>query len=442
MKFKLESFIFFIMNIIFISASMDTFLNIKILGFSLRFVFVPIILLIAISLLYIIKNRNTTTIKFLGIIPAMIWLLFLILFIPNTSIIVRNIAYIIWLIIYFAFIPTVSLYISNEMQLIKLVKYYIQSFFIVSIFCIVQFTLGVFKINLLVQQWWRNGLPRASGFSYEPSYLATYMLLGWVTCFYLIISKSEYIRYFRVNRSIIFISLAIVLSGSRMGILFILVIPLVYILYSIKSLFLKFQISKIALRYFVIISLVISGSIVYFTYNFNQAIVFLNGIGLFGTVDHSYKIRTSDQDATFQAFKNSPIIGYSLGGLPTQIALIKDRKNITKQTEAKDYEGVNTFIEVLAASGIFGFLFFIYYFYTLFKKNISISRIIRTFNPEFTKIVFALLTSFFCELLILIFNQNILRAYVWVHIAIINCIFYTMVIMVAEKNKKRIILSK
>lgn len=429
MKIKLESFIFFLINIIFISSSMDTFLNIKLGGFSLRFVFVPIVILIIISTLYVIKNGSSARLKFLGIIPALIWLFFLVLFIPNTSIIVRNIAYVMWLFIYFAFIPVVSLYIKNEFQLIKLVKYYIQSFFVVSIFCIVQFLLGLFKINLLVQQWWLNGLPRASGFSYEPSYLATYMLLGWVTCFYLIISKSQYIKYLRVNISIIFISLAIVLSGSRMGILFIIAIPLFFIIYSIKSLFIKFQISKLALRYFLIISLTISGSVVYFTYHFDQAIVFLNGVGLFGTVNHSYKVRTSDQDATFQAFKNSPIIGYSLGGIPTQIALIKQNKSITTQNEAKDFEGVNTYLEVLAASGFFGFIFFAYYFYLLFKKNLNISKIIRSFNPEFYKVVMAILLAFFCELIILIFNQNILRAYLWVHIAILNCIFYVMVTM-------------
>lgn len=415
---------------------MDTFLNLRIFGFSLRFVFIPILLLITFSIYYICYVKEK--LKFLGIFPALIWLLFLIAFIPNTSILVRNIAYVVWLIIYFAFIPILPIFVRYDIQFVKVIKYYLLSFSIVAVFSILQFIFGVFNIDLLIQQRWANGLPRASGFSYEPSYLATYMIIGWIICFYLIISKSYYRNYLNVHINIIFISLAIFFSGSRMGILFILLIPSIYIIYSLKSIIKNLKINKLAVKYFLIIAIAVSSTLVYFTYHFDQALVYLNGLGIMGTVSHSYVMRSNDQEDTFKAFKKSPIIGYSLGGLPTQVALIRG-KTITTQKEAKDYEGLNIFAEVLAASGIIGFMFFAYYFYLLFKKSIMVSKLIKVFNPEFYKIAMAILLAFFCELLILIFNQNILRAYLWVHIAIVNCVFYVMVNMVKQKNTSQII---
>ena len=119
MKVRFETIIFFLLNIIFISSSMDTFLNIKIFGFSLRFVFIPILILIFYGIFHLLANKKSNKkILFLGIVPVFIWLLFLIVFIPNTTILVRNIAYVIWLIIYLAFVPTVSHFITNEIQLI------------------------------------------------------------------------------------------------------------------------------------------------------------------------------------------------------------------------------------------------------------------------------------------------------------------------------------
>ena len=426
MKLKLETIIFILLNIIFISSSMDTFLNIKILGFSLRFVFIPIILLIIFGFLHFFSDeKSNNKILFLGIVPLFIWLLLLILFIPNTTILFRNIAYVVWLIIYLAFVPAVSHFIRSEIQLIKLLKYYLNSFFFIACFGVIQFIAGLFGINLLIQQWWLNGIPRASGFSYEPSYLATYMLLGWVVNFFLITSKSKFNKYFSCSRNIIFLSIAIILSGSRMGILFLIAIPSLYILISLKSIFLRLQIHKRAIQYLVGLFIFITSTLGYFTYNFDQALVYLNGLGVYGTVGHSYDVRTNDQRATFNAFLRSPIIGYSLGGLPTQVALSKGKK-ITTQEEAKDYEGLNIFAEILAASGIFGFCFFMSFLYIIFRKNWKLICYLKIIDPEWRKIIAALLLSLFCELMILVFNQNILRAYLWVHIAMINAAFYVM----------------
>ncbi|TAH27100.1 MAG: hypothetical protein EAZ07_02375 [Cytophagales bacterium] len=422
MKLSLKSLMFFLTLLIFITSSMDIFMNIKIGGFSVRFVFFPILLIIFFYIIKIIISLEKIKFKFLALKPALVWILFLIIFIPNTTIIVRNIAYIVWLTIYFAFIPSFSSFFYIE-DIVRLIKIYISSFTLVAIFAIFQFFLGIIDVDILIQQWWKNGLPRANGFSYEPSYLATYLILGWVICAYLMINKSIYVKYFNLKWNILIITIAIVLSGSRMGIIFTLLVPIVYILISLKSLFFRFRIDKLALKYVVILSVLIATVLVYFTYNFNQALVYLNGLGFYGTVNHSYLARSNDQSDTFKAFLNSPIIGYSLGGIPTQIAKIRGVV-IVNQEEAKNHEGLNIFAEVLAASGIFGFCFFIAFLYLIFRKNLKLISYLKHINPEWGKIIAALLLAFFCELLILIFNQNILRAYLWVHIAVLNCSFF------------------
>ncbi len=433
MKVKLETIIFFLLNIIFISCSMDTFLNIKLFGFSLRFVFIPMIVLIVFGAIHLLSNKKSNhKVLFLGIVPVFIWLLFLIAFIPNTTILFRNIAYVIWLVIYLTFVPVIAHFIKNQMQLMKMLRYYLYSFFLVACFAIAQFILGTINIDLLIQQRWLNGVPRASGFSYEPSYLATYMLLGWAICFYLITSKSQWCKYLNCNRNIIFISIAIILSGSRMGILFLLFIPFVYVLFSLKSIFTRFQIKKNAIQYLIAIAVFTSSGLVYFTYNFDQALIYMNGLGVYGTVGHSYDMRSNDQKHTLEAFLRSPVIGYSLGGLPTQVALARG-KSIKTQEEAKNYEGLNIFAEILAASGIFGFCFFMAFLYIIFSKNWRLIKFLKRIHPEWGKIIGALLLSFFCELMILIFNQNILRAYLWVHIAIVNCAFYVMMKFLKQK---------
>jgi hypothetical protein len=369
------------------------------------------------------KNLNQISPNFLGFVPAFIWLLFLIAFIPNTTIIVRNVAYIFWLLVYLLFVLAISSLIKNKNDFYSLFKRYIQSFSWIATFAIAQFVLGMLHIDILIQQKWLNGLPRASGFSYEPSYLATYLIIAWSVCFYLIISKSKYLKELHIFRTIILCSLAILLSGSRMGNLFILLIPSLYIVFSARTIPTKFTLQKRALKYLFMISFIVISSLIYFSYNFDKALVYLNGLGLYGTVNHSYVYRANDQEDTFKAFKKSPFIGYSLGGLPTQIALIRG-KIITTQKQAKNYEGMNIFAEVLAASGIIGFLFFAYFLFSIFKKSISFYNKYVIIDYEYCIIGRALLLGLLCELAILAMNQNILRAYLWVHIGMVNVCFF------------------
>lgn len=78
------------------------------------------------------------------------------------------------------------------------------------------------------------------------------------------------------------------------------------------------------------------------------------------------------------------------------------------------------FLEILAASGIFGFLPFILYIGILFVKPM---QLVKKLELENQKILTALLFSLLSEIIILQFNQNILRPYFWLHIAILSAYF-------------------
>ena len=157
----------------------------------------------------------------------------------------------------------------------------------------------------------------------------------------------------------------------------------------------------------------------YSIFNFEKVYFMFNGLGIFGTAAHSSGARWSEFGDTLRAFWKSPIIGYSLGGIPSAIAEVRGIM-ITTQFQAKSFEGMNIFAEVLAASGIFGFVCFMLFLIQLFRKTYQLSEVLNEVDNSFGNLMKALLLSLFFELLILNMNQNILRPYLWVHIAIIN----------------------
>ena len=86
---------------------------------------------------------------------------------------------------------------------------------------------------------------------------------------------------------------------------------------------------------------------------------------------------------------------------------------------AKENEGQCVTAEVLAASGIFGFVAFVTYFWTLL--SVPIRR--RFFDKEMGVVVKSLAWSLLFMFAILQFNQNILRLYLWFHIALLSATF-------------------
>jgi len=420
MKSPLFKIIFFLCFLVFLTSSFDVFLNLKVGGFSLRFAIVIMIIQILIFIFYQIITQFKKPLKFLGFTYFFIWFLLLTAFIPNTTILSRNIGYILWLGVFTGFILLLPTFIQKEEDFIKLIKWYLVSFTAVAIFGLLQFSLGMVGIDLLVTQWWLDGrLPRINGFSYEPSYFSTYELIGWVICFFLIIFKTKLSSSFNAKISLFIITASLLLSTSRMGLIFVFGIILIYNFNEVKNTFITFKIKRKTLPIFLSFLSFIVICISFFFIYFDQIKFMLQGLGVYGYAGHSSEQRISELSDTFEAFWKSPWIGYSLGGIPSAIAQVRGT-SINTQIQTKEFEGMNIFAETLAASGIIGFVFFMIFLSILFYKSLKLIKALKPLNAEFSNLLLALLMGLFIELLILNMNQNILRAYLWVHIGIVN----------------------
>jgi len=117
---------------------------------------------------------------------------------------------------------------------------------------------------------------------------------------------------------------------------------------------------------------------------------------------------------------NSPLIGYSLGGISSALGELRGSP-VTSLALAKQNGGMSVFAEVLAASGIVGFIPFMIYIAQIILKPLKLARI--GISPEIKILLRAMAFSLLFELFILQFNQNILRPYLWLHISILSSIY-------------------
>jgi O-antigen ligase len=403
--------------LLFIFSSFDIVLNLKIGGFSLRGMYI-IELFLLIYILFLHIKGSIKTIKILYGKYLILWLLFIIAFIPNTTIIMRSIGYAVWLVLSILLIILLSTSIQNKIQMKKIFDYYIASFKYIAILGLIQFFLGLLGINFFIEQWWIEGVfPRINGFFYEPSYYSSYMLIGWAILFYLYMNyKKLFLEY---KMTFLLITSSIILSSSRMAILMIVLMIVSLIFISFSKRIVRFRISKRDLKFLTFFLSTLSIIIFYFFLYFEKVKFLIAGLGILGASSHSSSTRTHDLLDTLQVFFNSPFIGTSLGGVAPAIANIRGVKIYT-QVEAKEFEGMNIFIEVLAASGIVGYIFFLLFFFSLFYKANNISNKIKTLSIESSMIIKSLKFALFWELLILSMNQNILRPYLWILIGMLS----------------------
>ena len=113
-------------------------------------------------------------------------------------------------------------------------------------------------------------------------------------------------------------------------------------------------------------------------------------------------------------FFEHPLIGVSLGGVATEIGRTR-HNDVFDNDSIKDNEGICTTAEILAACGLLGFIP-----YFLYMRRLTWTTICLADRSELGVIVKALGWSLLFLLLILQFNETILRSYVWLHIGILS----------------------
>jgi O-antigen ligase len=348
----------------------------------------------------------------LGFGPLIVWALFLVAWTPRTYDLAFSVGYTAWFVISCLLIWTAyRFYQANPNLFVGITRFYINTYVFVALFGLFQFAAGIFGYSLLTTQWWiEDKLPRINGFSYEPSYFATYLITGWGMLAWMIERKASPFSPLRTKASFAIISLALVLSSSRMGVLVMAVYIAIYFIRGVLRSILTFRISSdflLSIASFIAICLSVFALIVS-TVGFRSLTFLLFGTGLARTADHSSATRLGQLAETWELFLASPIFGYGLGGVWSYIG---------RMTGAPPGEatGMNVTIEVLAASGAIGFVFYAWY---LARNVVSSFEGIgkKDWRGE---ILGAYGVGLMMIYIILQFNQGIMRVYLWNHLALL-----------------------
>lgn len=415
---------FDIVNILYylsiFTVSFDVFLIVN-LGFNFRATQLLALFPIFIGITGTLHKENIAIP--VGFKSLLIWTLFILAFIPNTTFLLKSVGYGFWLLFDVSLVLATVQIFNTENKINSLITWYLYSFFFVAIFGLVQFIMPILHLGApLVQQWWVPGvLPRISGFSYESSFFSTYMLLGWVLSAYLLNSGFTLVNQSRLKIIFMTISLVMILSSSRMGWLMMLVW---FVQYPIRFLFnlAKGRINKKLFvhsgRIVLLLLLLVIGGIWIIGMD-NIPTLFL-GLGLFEeSGSWSADTRLNSFHDTLQVFLDSPLIGHSLGGVSSAIGALHG-VYVDNIDLGKEYEGNSIFVEVLAASGLIGFIPFVSYIYAILRKPLKLAKLV---DNSGRNLLIGMTLALLFEFVILQFNQVILRPYLWLHIAILSALY-------------------
>lgn len=423
MIFKRIDIIFLLLVLALFSASWDIFMQIKVGGFSLRFTQFIIMLLMFLGTLHTLsKGKNIIP---LGFGSLLLWACCIFAFVPHTTFLPRSILYALWLLFCIMSVYIFVQLIHSEKRLETIMRWYIYSFTFVSAFGLLQFAAGLLGKNLLTMQWYIPGrFPRINGFSYEPSFFAIYMVQGFILTAYLREKKTRIMPRRIINLCYLTIAFSLLVSTSRAGWIICYLWfsrPLFIFLWHLtKGNFSIYYFKKTCLKvFFPTLCLIILGTILVKIFSIN---FFISGISFLGGGSHSSGTRWNSFVDLITIFINSPFIGYSLGGLSSAIGALHG-VIVTNNEQAKDFEGTGVALEILAASGLLGVIPFLSYIYQILIKPWQMAK--RLPDSETKKILIGLVVSLFFTLIIVQSGQNILRTYIWYHIALISSAYAT-----------------
>jgi O-Antigen ligase len=415
--------------LVFFTSSFDIFLVLSI-GPNIRIAQLFTLVLLAAAL---ITHKLGMTMEIpLGAPYLIAWLGVQLAFVPVAEFWQKSMGYCVWLALNIGLaFAMVNLFSGNFVRLQTILKLYLGSFVFVGCFGILQFVLPVAGgPGILVEQWWLPGrVPRVNGFSYEPSYFATYLIMGLVSLGSLRRSKESEFRTWTWTLAYLLLILAMILCSSRMGLAFVLIelaiAPLIRIGRIIRNprLVLGFHVSGLKILAAAMLIWIayagIGGAVRWFRDNQETAAFLLKGTGLLGTAAHSVNEREDRLDGTLQTISDHPWMGQSLGGISESIAGYFGLKPQNFE-EAKVFEGQSVFAEVLASSGLPGSIPFFCFLVVSIVAPWRLARRTSSLNAAWLR---ALVQALVFEWAILQFNATILRLYLWVHIAVLATLY-------------------
>ena len=413
---------------VILTSSFDIFLVAQI-GPNIRFcqIIAPVLILLAA-----LRAARGVRLPLLGAIPVCLWLLFQFAFVPITGFWPKSLGYCFWLLLNIAIVYSfVYLFGDDGPALVWIVRCYAWSFAVIAVCGIIQFCLPLFGLATpLVTEWWIPGrLARVNGFSYEPSYFATYLLIGFVFAGSLRRARTKLMSPGALL-SIYWLTLVgILLSSSRMGIVFVIaeifvaqLTPWLFFLKDLGKLRIVWRHARAlapSLAVIGLLTIAIGAAAKELRDNPATMLMLLNGTGLSDTAAHSVVERESSFEDTLHVFAGHPVIGRSLGGVSFAIGQLHG-EDLHSFEASKQFEGMNIFAEVLAASGVIGVVPFVCFLVVLIGRPLKLGNNV---PPAYAALMRSLVRSLLFALAILQFNQNILRPYLWMHIAILATVY-------------------
>jgi len=414
--------------LVMLTSSFDTFLVLT-AGGNYRFcqLLVPILALLAA-----LRVKLRGLLPVLGASFLLIWLAFQAIFIPVSEFWPKSAGYCLWLLLNIVMICSFVQLFSDHFETLKiLLQGYACSFGVIAAFGIIQFMLPLLGYQApFITQWWiPNRFARVSGFSYEPSYFATYLIIGFIFIGSLRRKHSKLLP--RRAATVLYFSTAagILVSSSRIGIFFlildILITNLGVCIRSSRYL-LKKSISRTEFHHLCRALLAIAALMVLSVLSFrfleenpDTALLLLNGTGISDSAAHSVLQRENAFEDTLAVFIEHPVMGQSLGGVSAAIASLHGQ-TIRTFEDSKEFEGMNVFAEALAASGILGVIPFIAFLVVTVRKPLTLTNLV---HPFYASTLRALVRSLVFAWAVLQFNQNLLRPYLWVHIGVLATVY-------------------
>lgn len=398
----------YLLAIAVLSSSFDIVACIDVCGYTVRLSQIALVPIV-IYALYSLLSRKAVWPK--GFAWLLAWGAVQLVFTFRSPSLINAVGYEAWLIFDILTILGFARFIDSQKVYGDFIALYLDSFALMSIVGLLQLLLYPFGVNFFVTQYWTDSLARINGFCYEPSFYATYMLIGFVAHAYLIEKRSfHYLARKKLIRNFALIVIAIVLSSSRMGWLMLAV----WVLFRIVLAFARGEAGGIAISRLKLGSataLVLLVGVVLIAASGIDLRVPLNGLGLFGGSNHSSEQRFEGLAQCIEVFSGSPLLGYSLGGVDPVLAVQSGGEYVNGDNGA----AMSVVGELLVANGILGFIPFVGYFAVLFSG-------FRKATDKLPSHVVhrAFLWALVFELLILCFNQNILRPYLWIHLAMVS----------------------
>jgi hypothetical protein len=426
-----------IVTVCLFTASCDTVLNFD-LGGSLRLCQVLMILVCVAGLASAIQNGSILWPR--GSTSLMVWMLIQALLIPLSGVVSIGLEfYALLLFLVCGIFAFVQLYGDSD-RVESLVRVYMLSYVVIAIYGLVQFIvplLGLTAVeNVIERQWIVHGkIARINGFSFEPSYFATYLVMGWIMLVELRVSRARIASGRRWMYATAAVTAALFLSTSKTAWI-IMTVELVarffpFLLRGVRSFFREWNDGRLMIRIprrrsvkYLLLGCVVAlaGAAVLSQYIIDPAI-FLSGTGLGKQPAHSLNDRAGAAHATLDAFKEHPFVGRSLGGVSVYIAA-RNGIEVTTLEQAHMFWGFPVLMDVLVASGVWGFIPFLIFLYANTFGALRLAT--RRWPEERAKWLRALARAMIFEWLVLMTDQNLLRVYIWFHISMVAVVAYNL----------------